>query len=165
MGIQQGDRLPTGKFWVMDDEGVHTVTTEELFANKKVVFFGVPGAFTSTCSRSHLPGFLNLADDINACGVDSIACMAVNDAAVMRAWGIDRGVGDKILMLADGNCDYAKALGLAIDASAFGSGMRSLRFAMIVDDGVVSWLTVDEPGKFELTRAENALAALSSSND
>lgn len=162
--IKEGDRLPDGKFWVMDANGVTTVSTHELFAGKKIVFFGVPGAFTSTCSRSHLPGFINHAEAILAAGADAIACMSVNDAAVMHAWGLDRGVGDKILMLADGNCDFAKSLGLSIDASAFGSGMRSLRFAMIVDDGAVSWLRVDEPGKFELTRAEDALEALTSGN-
>lgn len=160
MSVQIGDRLPEGKFFILTDDGLQTLSTGEVFANKKVVFFGVPGAFTSTCSNSHLPGFLKRADEIREKGVDTIACMAVNDAAVMRAWGTDRGVGDAILLLADGNCDYARALGLDFDSSAFGSGMRSRRFAMIVDDGVVTHMAVDEPGKFEVTRAERVLEAL-----
>ena len=163
MTIEVGEKLPEGQFFVLTDDGLGKVSADELFSGKKVVFFAVPGAFTSTCSLSHLPGFIRLADDIKSKGVDTIACMAVNDAAVMHAWALDRGVDDKILMLADGNCDYAKSLGLEIDASAFGSGMRSRRFAMIVDDGELAYLAVDEPGKFELTKAECILEALQAS--
>jgi peroxiredoxin len=153
MAIKQGDKMPPGKFKTMTANGVAEVSTDDLFKGKKVVLFAVPGAFTPTCSNQHLPSYLKNFDKIRAKGIDTIACMAVNDAFVMDAWGKDRGVGDKIKMLADGNGEYTKALGLELDGSKFGLGSRSKRFSMIVEDGVVKELNVDE-GKYELTGAE-----------
>lgn len=153
MTIKQGDKLPTGSFKVKTADGIKDVSTDELFKGKKVVLFSVPGAFTPTCSNQHLPSYLTNYDKVKAQGVDTIACMAVNDAFVMEAWGKDKGVGDKILMLADGNGDYTKALGLELDGSKFGLGSRGKRFSMIVKDGVVEKLNVDESG-YALTSAE-----------
>ena len=152
--------MPSGAFGVMTDAGPGAVSTEDLFGGKKVVLFSVPGAFTPTCSMNHLPGFIDHADEILAKGVDTIACMAVNDIFVMDAWGKDRSVGDKISMLADGNGEYASALGLEMDATGFGMGMRGQRFAIIVDDGVAAHVAVEEPGKFEVSSAESVLATL-----
>ena len=153
MAIKQGDKMPSGKFRTMTSEGVKEVSTDELFNGKKVVLFAVPGAFTPTCSNQHLPSYLKNFDKIKAKGVDTIACMAVNDAFVMDAWGKDRSVGDKIKMLADGNGEYTKALGLELDASKNGLGTRSKRFSIVVDNGVAKEVNVDE-GKYELTSAE-----------
>jgi peroxiredoxin len=144
----------------MTDAGPGAVSTEDLFDGKKVVLFSVPGAFTPTCSMNHVPGFVDHADEILAKGVDTIACMAVNDIFVMDAWGKDRSVGDKISMLADGNGEYASALGLEMDATGFGMGMRGQRFAIIVDDGVATHVAVEEAGKFEVSSAEAVLANL-----
>jgi peroxiredoxin len=144
----------------MTDKGPGNLSTDELFAGKKVVLVSVPGAFTPTCSLNHLPGFVKHADDITNKGVDTIACMAVNDVFVMNAWGKDRKVGDKVKMLADGNGEYTRALGLEMDGSGFGLGMRGKRFAMVVDDGVVEHLAVEAPGKFEISKAEAILASL-----
>ena len=152
--------MPSDAFGVMTDAGPGAVSTEDLFGGKKVVLFSVPGAFTPTCSMNHLPGFIDHADEILAKGVDTIACMAVNDIFVMDAWGKDRSVGDKISMLADGNGEYASALGLEMDATGFGMGMRGQRFAIIVDDGVATHVAVEEPGKFEVSSAESVLANL-----
>jgi peroxiredoxin len=152
--------MPSGVFGVMTDAGPGAVSTEDLFDGKKVVLFSVPGAFTPTCSMNHVPGFVDHADEILAKGVDTIACMAVNDIFVMDAWGKDRSVGDKISMLADGNGEYASALGLEMDATGFGMGMRGQRFAIIVDDGVATHVAVEEPGKFEVSSAESVLANL-----
>jgi len=152
--------MPSGVFGVMTDAGPGAVSTEDLFGGKKVVLFSVPGAFTPTCSMNHMPGFIDHADEILAKGVDTIACMAVNDIFVMDAWGKDRGVGDKISMLADGNGEYASALGLEMDATGFGMGMRGQRFAIIVDDGVATHVAVEEAGKFEVSSAESVLANL-----
>ena len=152
--------MPSGAFGVMTDAGPGAVSTEDLFGGKKVVLFSVPGAFTPTCSMNHLPGFIDHADEILAKVVDTIACMAVNDIFVMDAWGKDRSVGDKISMLADGNGEYASALGLEMDATGFGMGMRGQRFAIIVDDGVAAHVAVEEPGKFEVSSAESVLANL-----
>lgn len=152
--------MPSGAFGVMTDAGPGAVSTEDLFGGKKVVLFSVPGAFTPTCSMNHLPGFIDHADEILAKGVDTIVCMAVNDIFVMDAWGKDRSVGDKISMLADGNGEYASALGLEMDATGFGMGMRGQRFAIIVDDGVAAHVAVEEPGKFEVSSAESVLANL-----
>ena len=160
MSIQAGEKMPSGAFGVMTDAGPGAVSTEDLFGGKKVVLFSVPGAFTPTCSMNHLPGFIDHADEILAKGVDTIACMAVNDIFVMDAWGKDRSVGDKISMLADGNGEYARALGLEMDATGFGMGMRGQRFAIIVDDGVATHVAVEEPGKFEVSSAESVLANL-----
>ncbi len=152
--------MPSGLFGVMTAAGPGAVSTEDLFGGKKVVLFSVPGAFTPTCSMNHVPGFVDHADEILAKGVDTIACMAVNDIFVMDAWGKDRSVGDKISMLADGNGEYASALGLEMDATGFGMGMRGQRFAIIVDDGVATHVAVEEPGKFEVSSAESVLANL-----
>jgi peroxiredoxin len=160
MSIQAGDKMPSGVFGVMTDAGPGAVSTDDLFGGKKVVLFSVPGAFTPTCSMNHLPGFVDHADEILGKGVDKIACMAVNDVFVMDAWGKDRGVGDKVTMLADGNGEYAKALDLEMDGSGFGMGMRGQRFAIIVDDGVASHVAVEDPGKFEVSSAESVLANL-----
>lgn len=160
MAIKAGDKMPSGVFGVMTENGPGAMSSDELFSGKKVVLFSVPGAFTPTCSANHLPGFVDKADEIRAKGVDTIACMAVNDVFVMDAWGRDRGVGDDVLMLADGNGDYAKALGLEMDGSGFGMGMRGQRFALIVDDGVVTHVAVEEPGKFEVSKAEAVLEQL-----
>ncbi|MFQ6006250.1 MAG: peroxiredoxin, partial [Woeseia sp.] len=151
MTVQSGDKMPSGEFDVLSKSGPTSVSTADLFAGKKVVLFSVPGAFTPTCSNRHLPGFIDHTDEILAKGVDTIACMAVNDAFVMGAWGKDRGVGDKVLMLADGNGDYTKALGLEMDASDFGMGTCGRRFAIIVDDGIATHVAVEEPGKFEVS--------------
>lgn len=160
MTIKVGDKMPSGTFGVMTDAGPGAVSSEELFAGKKVVLVSVPGAFTPTCSMNHLPGFVDQADDLMSKGVDTIACMAVNDVFVMDAWGKDRGVGSKVMMLADGNAEYAKALGLELDASGFGMGIRGQRFAIVVDDGVATHVAVEQPGKFEVSKAEAILAQL-----
>ena len=135
------------------------MTSDELFAGKKVVLFSVPGAFTPTCSAKHLPGFVNHADEILAKGVDTIACMSVNDVFVMNAWGKSANA-DKIKMLADGNGDFAKALGLELDARGFGMGQRSQRFALVAVDGVVKDLFVEAPGEFRVSTAEHVLSSL-----
>ena len=158
--IQVGDKAPEGRFHVMNADGPGSVSTAELFGGKKVVVFSVPGAFTPTCSKEHLPGFIEQADAIKAKGVDTIACMAVNDTFVMDAWGNSAGAGDKVLMLADGNGTYAAALGLELDGSGFGLGTRGQRFAMVVDDGVVTQLHVEAPMEFKVSSAENVLANL-----
>ena len=160
MSIQAGEQMPSGTFSVMTETGPGALTTEELFADKKVVLVSVPGAFTPTCSMNHLPGFVDQADAILAKGVDTIACMAVNDVFVMHAWGKDRGVGDKVSMLADGNGDYAKALGLELDGTGSGMGLRGQRFAIVVDDGVATHVAVEEPGQFDVSKAESILDAL-----
>ena len=160
MAIKEGDKMPSGVFGVMTDAGPGAMSTDELFAGKKVVLVAVPGAFTPTCSANHLPGFVDNADELLGKGVDTIACMSVNDVFVMNAWGKDRGVGDKVVMLADGNGEYARALGLEMDASGFGMGTRSQRFAIVVDDGVATHVAVEAPGQFEVSKAEAVLAAL-----
>ncbi len=153
MAIKQGDKLPAGKFRVMGPDGQKEVSTDEIFKGKKVVFFAVPGAYTPTCSKQHLPSYVSNYDKIKAQGVDTIACMAVNDAFVMDAWGKAQNVGDKVMMLADGNGEFTKALGLEFDVTKAGLGMRSKRFSMIVNDGVVEKLNIDESG-YNLTGAE-----------
>lgn len=160
MSIQAGEQMPTGAFGVMTDSGPGAISSDELFSGKKVVLVSVPGAFTPTCSMNHLPGFVEQANAIRAKGVDTIACMAVNDVFVMDAWGKDRGVGSDVMMLADGNGEYAQALGLEMDASGFGMGTRGQRFAIIVDDGVASHVAVEAPGQFEVSKAEAILENL-----
>ena len=160
MTIQVGDRIPEGELAHMGAEGIETLTTGDLFDGKRVVLFSVPGAFTPTCSANHLPGFLDLSGEILAKGVDTIACMAVNDVFVMDAWGKDRGVAGRVLMLADGNGDFTRALGLELDGTGFGMGQRSQRFAMIVNDGEVTGLFVEAPGQFEVSSAEYVLEQL-----
>ncbi len=160
MTIKTGERMPSGSFTRMTKDGPQKITTDELFKGKKVVLFSVPGAFTPTCDARHLPGFVELADAIKAKGVDTIACMAVNDVFVMNAWGKHGNAGDKVLMLADGNAEYAKALGLEMDASGFGMGIRGQRFALIVKDGVVAHVNVEKPGEFKVSAADFVLAQL-----
>jgi peroxiredoxin len=160
MSIQAGEKMPSGTFGVMTESGPGAMSTDDLFAGKKVVLVSVPGAFTPTCSMNHLPGFVDNADALHTKGVDTIACMAVNDVFVMDAWGKDRGVGDNVVMLADGNGEYAKALGLEMDGTAFGMGMRGQRFAIVVDDGVATHVGVEAPGEFEVSKAEAILASL-----
>ncbi len=160
MTIKAGDRMPEGKFTRMGKDGPQKLTTDELFKGKKVVLFSVPGAFTPTCDAKHLPGFVELADQIKAKGVDTIACTAVNDVFVMNAWGKSGGVGDKILLLADGNGEYAKALGLELNATGFGMGTRGQRFAIIVKDGVATHVNVEAPGEFKVSAAEYVLKQL-----
>lgn len=160
MTIQVGDKIPDATLMHMTDSGPAPMTTAELFGGKKVALFAVPGAFTPTCSAQHLPGFVDNADSIRAKGVDTIACVAVNDAFVMAAWGEDRDVGGKVLMLADGNGDLTSKLGLELDASKFGLGSRSQRYSMIVDDGVVTNLNIEEGGAFEASKAEVILDQL-----
>lgn len=157
MAIHEGDRIPNVKLKATD---MTDITTDALFKGKKVVLFAVPGAFTPTCSAKHLPGFIEKADEIRAKGVDDIVCMSVNDAFVMKAWGEDRGAGDKVRLVADGNGDLTRALGLEFDGSGIGFGLRSQRFAAIVVDGVVKKLAVDAGGKFEVSSAEAILKAL-----
>jgi len=158
--IKVGDRVPAGKFKIATSDGLADLTTAQLFDGKRVVFFAVPGAFTPTCDARHLPGYVDQAEKIRAKGVDTIACMSVNDVFVMKAWGKSANVGDKVLMLADGNGDYARALGLAMDGTGFGMGQRAQRFAMVVKDGVVEQLLVEAPGKFEVSAADYVLARL-----
>ena len=159
MVIQQGDKLPQATMHSMVDGKPTPMTTDDIFAGKKVVVFAVPGAFTPTCSQAHLPGFVVHADAIKAKGADSIVCLSVNDAFVMGAWGTGANA-DHLLMVGDGNGDFTKALGLEMDGSGFGLGTRSQRFAMIVDDGTVTTLAVEAPGQFEVSSAEAMLAAL-----
>ena len=160
MSIKVGEKIPSATLMQMKDGGPKPVKTDDLFAGKKVVVFALPGAFTPTCSAKHLPGFVQNADAIKAKGVDAIACVSVNDAFVMGAWGDQQKVGDKIMMLADGNGELTKALGLELDGSRFGMGKRSQRFAMIVDNGVVKELNVEEPGAFAVSSAEHVLKQL-----
>ena len=157
MPISEGEKIPAVTLKTTD---MKNITTEELFSGKKVVVFAVPGAFTPTCSEQHLPGYIAQASDIRAKGVDDILCVSVNDAFVMGAWGKDRGAGDAVTMIADGNGDFSKALGLDFDGSGIGFGIRSQRYAAIVEDGVVTKLAVEEPMKFEVSSAEAILAAL-----
>jgi peroxiredoxin len=159
--IKVGDRIPGVKVKVAGESGGgDEVNTEALWANKKVVIFGLPGAFTPTCSAKHLPGFVERADEILAKGVDMIACVSVNDAFVMGAWGKDQKAFGKITMVADGNGDLARAMGLELDLTASGMGVRNKRYAAIVDGGVVKSLEVEEPGKFEVSSAEAVLKKL-----
>ncbi len=160
MTIKAGDRMPAGSFKSIGKDGMQEVTTDALFKGKTVVLFSVPGAFTPTCDAKHLPGFVQQADAFRAKGVDTVACMAVNDAFVMNAWGKASGVGDKVLMLADGNGDYSRALGLELDARGFGMGQRGQRFAIVVKDGVASHVNVEAPGKFEVSAADYVLKQL-----
>ncbi|MCO6418832.1 peroxiredoxin [Siccirubricoccus sp. KC 17139] len=160
MTIKVGDSIPSMKLTQGTPEGPKEISTEELFGGKTVVLFGVPGAFTPTCSAKHLPGFVTQADALKAKGADVIACMAVNDAFVMSAWGKDQGVGDKVVMIADGSAAFTKALGLELDLTGRGLGVRSQRFALVAKDGKVTHVAVEAPGAFEVSKAEAVLAAL-----
>lgn len=157
--IELNDKLPSVELQYFNREGeMITATTEDLFAGKKTVLFAVPGAFTPTCSQAHLPGYVALADKIKAKGVDSIICVSVNDAFVMKAWG-DANNAEEVIMLADGGADFTKAIGLEMETGVFG-GVRSQRYAMIVDDGVVTLLNVEQPKEFTVSNAETILDAL-----
>ena len=161
MTIKVGDRIPEGKFRVMTPEGPGWKTTDEVFKGKKVVLFAVPGAFTPTCHRNHLPGFLQHLDAIKAKGVDNVAVTAVNDVFVMTEWKKASGADGKIEFLADGNGDFAKALDLTMDGSAGGLGLRSKRYSMLLEDGIVKKLNIEEaPGKAETSGAETLLKQL-----
>ena len=160
MTINVGDHVPTAKMKQMTPEGMKDIDSAEFFKGKKVVLFAVPGAFTPTCSAKHLPGFVEKAGEIKSKGVDVIACLAVNDAFVMNAWGKDQKAEGKVQMLADGNGDFTRAVGLELDGSGYGLGKRSQRYAMIVQDGVVKALHVEAPGKFEVSDADTMLKDL-----
>ena len=160
MAIQVGDKVPSATLKYLSPEGPKDITTDELFRGKKVALFAVPGAFTPTCSQRHLPGYVDKASDLKSRGVDTIACVSVNDAFVMGAWGRDQNCGDKVTMLADGSGDFTRAVGLELDARRNGLGMRSQRYSMLVEDGVVKSLNVEAPGKFEVSDADTMLKAL-----
>lgn len=162
MTIQVGDRLPQATFKTMTDGGPQPVDSADFFRGRRVALFSVPGAFTPTCSAKHLPGFVERADEIRAAGIDAIACTAVNDVFVMGAWGQQGDVADKVTMLADGNGEFARAAGLEQDSSGYGMGKRSRRYSMIVNDGVVEQLNVEEPGEFRVSSADYMLERLSS---
>ena len=160
MTVKVGDKVPSAKFKVMTADGMKDMSTDELFGGKKAVLFALPGAFTPTCSAKHLPGFVEKAAEIKGKGVDTIACLAVNDAFVMGAWGKAQNTGDKVLMLADGAAAFTKQLGLDLDLTGPGMGVRSKRYAMLVDNGTVKALNVEAPGAFEVSSAEAILKAL-----
>ena len=157
MTIKVGDKIPQSTFKYLSPEGPKEISSDELFGGKKVAIFAVPGAFTPTCSQRHLPGYVDKAAALKAKGVDTIACVSVNDAFVMGAWGKDQSTGDKVMMLADGNGDFTRDLGLEMDGSRFGMGKRSQRYSMVVDHGVVTELNVEEPGAFSVSSAEHVM--------
>ncbi len=159
MSIQVGDRIPSAVLSQMSDKGPQPVTTADYFAGRKVILFSVPGAFTPTCSAFHLPGFVENLEAFSDKGIDVIGCVAVNDVFVMHAWG-KSAAAKGIDMLADGNGEFAKALGLEMDGSAFGMGTRGQRFALVADDGIVTQLMVEAPGEFRVSSAESVLALL-----
>ena len=156
--IKQGQALPDGSLSQLTQDGMVNHQVAELFANKKVVLFAVPGAFTPTCSEAHLPGYVVLADQFKAKGVDIIACVAVNDAFVMKSWGEAHNASE-LMMLADGDAAFTKSLGLDMDTGSFG-GVRSQRYAMVIDNGIVTLLNVEKPNEFEVSKAEVVLASL-----
>jgi peroxiredoxin len=160
MTIKAGDRIPDGKLTLMGADRPENVTAQELLGKGKVVLFSVPGAFTPTCNAKHLPGFVQKAGALRARGVGKIVCMAVNDVFVMNAWGKAANVGDAIVMAADGNGDYARALGLELDARGAGMGMRGQRFALVIEDGIVKQVHVEAPGEFKVSSAEHVLGAI-----
>jgi peroxiredoxin len=160
MTIKVGDTLPDATLAAGTPEGPKPLTVDQIFKGKRVALFAVPGAFTPTCSAKHLPGYVERAADLRAKGIDTIACLSVNDAFVMQAWGRDQDVGDDILMLADGSAAFTKALGLELDATKIGMGVRSKRYSMIVDDGVVKQFNLEEPGDFKVSSAEYLLTEL-----
>lgn len=160
MAIKVGDKVPSATFKVMTKDGPKDMTTDEMFKGKKVALFAVPGAFTPTCSAKHLPSFVQKADDLKKKGIDSIVCTAANDVFVMNAWGKDQNVGEKVVMAADGSADFAEKMGLALDLKARGMGTRSQRYSMIVEDGVVKTLNVEQAGAYEVSSAEHMLGQL-----
>jgi peroxiredoxin len=160
MTIQVGDKVPATTFVKATESGPEPVESENFFAGRRVALFSVPGAFTPTCSAKHLPGFVEKAGELKAKGIDEVACTAVNDAFVMKAWGGASGVADKVTMLADGNGAFAQAVGLTMDGSKFGMGTRGQRYSMVVNDGVVEQLNVEAPGEFKVSSAEHMLEQL-----
>ena len=160
MPIKVGDKMPSGTLTLATADGPAKVSADDYFKGKKVVLFSVPGAFTPTCDAKHLPGFVEKAGDIKAKGVDVIACLAVNDAFVMKAWGKSQNTDGKVEMLADGNAEYTKALGLEMDATGFGMGIRGQRFALVVDNGVVKQVNVEQKGEFKVSSADFVLTQL-----
>jgi len=160
MTVKVGDTVPSATFTTFGPSGPQPITTDELFKGKTVALFAVPGAFTPTCSAKHVPGFKAHAAELKAKGVDTIACVSVNDVFVMKAWGENQGVGDDILMLADGNGDFTRAVGLELDGSKFGMGKRSQRYSVIAKDGVIKELNVEQGGEFKVSSAEYMLAQL-----
>ncbi len=160
MTIKVGDKVPSVTLRYQAPDGVKAVTTDEFFAGKKVALFGVPGAFTRTCSQRHLPGYVTNAAELKAKGVDTIACLAVNDPFVMGAWGKEHTADDKVVMLGDGSGDFTRAIGLELDRIKEGMGIRTQRYSMLVEDGVVKALHVEQPGQFDVSSAEAMLKAL-----
>lgn len=160
MSIQIGDRIPSVELRQMTESGSTAISSDDIFSGKKVVLFALPGAFTPTCSASHLPGYVVKSGDLFARGVDRIVCLSVNDAFVMDAWGKQHNAEDRVMMIADGNADFTRAVGLEIDLAAGGMGMRSRRYAMIVNDGVVELLNIEAPKEFKVSDAETILGSL-----
>jgi peroxiredoxin len=160
MAIQVGDTVPSATLMTFGTSGPEPMTSDQLFKGKKVALFALPGAFTPTCSAKHLPGFKEHAAEFRAKGVDTIACVSVNDVFVMKAWGDSQNVGDDVMMLADGNGDFTRAVGLEMDASKFGMGSRSQRYSMLIDDGVAKEINVEAGGEFKVSSAEYMLAQL-----
>jgi peroxiredoxin len=160
MTIKIGDRIPSVTLRTLGPEGPQAIPSDEFFKGKKVVLFGVPGAFTRTCSQRHLPSYVTHAAELKAKGVDVIACIAVNDLFVMDAWGKERGADGKVVMLGDGSGDFTRAIGLELDRIKEGMGIRSQRYAMLVEDGVVKALNIEKPGEFNVSSAETMLQAL-----
>ena len=160
MVIAAGERVPDVKVWTFGEKGPHPTTALEVLGSGKVVLFGVPGAFTPTCSDHHLPGFVMRAEELTAKGADKVVCVSVNDPFVMDAWGKDQNVGDSVVMMADGNGELVEAMGLTMDGRGFGLGSRSQRFAAIIEDGVVTWLAVEPGPGLSVSSADEVLAAL-----
>ena len=160
MTIRVGERVPSLTLYQKTDDGVAEISTNEIFNGKKVVLFALPGAFTPTCSASHLPGYVVKSDELFAKGVDRIVCLSVNDAFVMGAWGEQHNVEDRVMMIADGSAEFALAVGLELDLTKNGMGMRSQRYAMVVNDGILELLNVEAPAKFEVSDADTILASL-----
>jgi glutaredoxin/glutathione-dependent peroxiredoxin len=160
MTIKVGDKVPSVTLRYLGPDGVQAVTTDDFFHGKKVALFGVPGAYTRTCSQRHLPGYVTHAEEIRAKGIDTIACIAVNDQFVMDAWGKEHGAGGKVVMLGDGSGDFARAIGLELDRVKEGMGVRTQRYSMLVEDGVVKALNIEQPGQFDVSSAESMLKAL-----
>src|SRR4051794_5606540 len=160
MTIKVGDKMPAGTLTLATKDGPQKVSAEDFFKGKKVALFSVPGAFTPTCDAKHLPGFVEKAEEFNAKGVETVACMSVNDAFVMKAWGKAQNVEGKVQMIADGNAEYSKALGLEMDASGFGMGTRGQRFSLLIDDGVVKQVNVEAKGEFKVSSADYLLSQL-----
>ena len=160
MTIQIGDTLPEGSFNIMLNDKPSEINTGDLFGNKNILLFAVPGAFTPGCSLNHLPGFISNRSELYSKGIDQIICLAVNDIFVMSAWAKSQNISDEIMMISDGNCDYTKKIGLEIDSTAFGMGIRSRRYALVANDSKITQLFIDEPGKIELSTAESVLSNL-----